>query len=87
MRCCSLKMAEKNDRESTQLPCLYSRFPDWLIPFQKLLCMLGTKFLQEGVGSFKVKYNYDSSILLQNLINVFRGTLFKDSTPWRTLIE
>ena len=87
MRCCSLKISKKNDRESTQLPCLHSQFPDWLIHFQELDCAFGTKFLHEGAGSFKVKYNYDSSILLQNLINVFRGTLFKDSTPWCTLIE
>ena len=44
-------MLVKNEWESTQLLCLYSQFPDWLIHFQELDIMLGTK----GDGSFTEK--------------------------------
>ena len=50
MRCCSLKMLEKNVRDSAQLLYLYSQFPNWLIHFQELESILGTKFLQKGLG-------------------------------------
>ena len=43
---------EKNERESTKLLCFYSQSQDWLIHFQELDIMLGTKFLQKGAGSF-----------------------------------
>ena len=61
MRCCSLMMVEKNERErkkerdKTQLLCLYRQFPNWLIHFQELDIMLGTKFLQKGAGSFNLQ--------------------------------
>ena len=61
MRCCSLKMVEKNESESAQLVCLYSQFPNWLIHFQELESMLGTKFLPKGCWILQVsaalKYN------------------------------
>ena len=53
MRCCSLMMLEKNERESTKLLCLYSQYPNWMIHFQELDTKLGTKFLQKGAGSFR----------------------------------
>ena len=34
--------------ESTQLICLNSQFPNWLIHLQELESVLGTKFLQKG---------------------------------------
>ena len=52
MRCCSLKMTEKIERESTQLLCSYSQFPNWLTRFQELERMLGTKFLQKSPPNF-----------------------------------
>ena len=45
---------EEWERESTKLLCLYSHFPNWLIHFQELESMLGTKFLQKGAGSFRL---------------------------------
>ena len=41
-------MVQKNESESSQLFCLYSKVPNWLIHFQKLESLLGTKFLQNG---------------------------------------
>ena len=47
-------MLEKNEKESTQLLYLYSQFQNWLIHFQELYNMIGTKFLQKGTGSFRM---------------------------------
>ena len=49
MRCCNLKMLEKNERQSTQLLCLYRQFPSWLVNFQELETMLKAKFLLKGL--------------------------------------
>ena len=61
MRCCSLKMVEKNESECAQLLFLYSQFPNWLIHFQELESILGTKFLPKGCWILQVsaalKYN------------------------------
>ena len=55
MSCCSLKMLEKNERESAQLLWLYTwELTNWLIDFQELESMLGTKFPWNGAGSFKL---------------------------------
>ena len=35
-------------RKYIQTPLLYRQIPNWLIHFQELAVMLGTKFLQKG---------------------------------------
>ena len=64
-------MLEKTERESTKLLCLYSQFPNWLIHFQELDSMLGTKFLQKGAGSF---------ILCTHVAAIVWGSVFME---WR----
>ena len=50
-------MLEKNEREITQLLCLYSQFPNWLIHSQELESVLGTKFLQKGCWILQLSLN------------------------------
>ena len=38
---------------------LYSQFPNWLIHFQELNSLLGTKFLQKGAGIFRRQHYLD----------------------------
>ena len=72
MRCCSLNMAEKNERESTSLLCLYSQLPNWLIHFRELESMLETKFLQKGLDPSVECISLNGS----NLLYLKQGYLF-----------
>ena len=81
MRCCSLKMVEKNESESAQLVCLYSQFPNWLIHFQELESMLGTKFLQKVCWILQLLFEWLQNYRLGKVgLGFFFKHLFSGST-------